>query len=334
MAVITNNLINSVDFSGLPNALQETISSNPIVIRENVFDGWGAIRSDFEVIESDEKTPLLSLQIMDILKPASDDFDPTADAIKWGARLPDFHDIEIDLSLKRSQVLAYYRSYLKYIAGFKNQNDVLANPWPLFLLGEIMKKAGRDLAITSAYRATRNNSLKGALYVLNGLLYHFTAGRASGDIPSGNVYDSVTTYATGSAFDADVYDEVNAIAVLTEANPDLAGQPLVFHMSPRNYRLYNETRRAKSPNTISLSEKPTVLDDYPNISIKVDQGLGSQRFMFITVPGNLFFTFNEDYSNMNLKMIEQVKGWELNIMFSAGITYGVGRLIYSNNRTD
>lgn len=334
MAAITNNLINSVDFSGLPNALQETISTSPIVIRENVFDGWGAIRSDFEVIESDEKTPLLSLQIMDILKPASDDFDPTADAVKFGARLPDFHDIEIDLSLKRSQVLAYYRSYLKYIAGFKNQNDVLANPWPVFFLGEIMKKSGRDLAVISAYRATRNNSLKGALYVLNGLLYHFTAGRASGDIPSGNIHDSVAAHATGAGFDGDVYDEANAIAVLTEANADLAGQPMVLHMSARTYRLYNETRRAKSPNTISLSEKPTVLDDYPNISIKVDQGLGSKRFMFITVPGNLFFTFNEDYTNMNLKMIEQVKGWELNIMFSAGITYGVGRLIFSNNRTD
>lgn len=334
MAVITNNLINSVDFSGLPAALQETISSSPIVIRENVFDGWGAIRSDFEVIESDEKTPLLSLQIMDILKPATDDFDPTVDAVKWGARLPDFHDIEIDLSLKRSQVLAYYRSYLKFISGFKNQKDILANPWPVFFLGEIMKKAGRDLAITSAYRATRNNSLKGALYVLNGLLYHFTAGRGSGDIPSGNVYDSMTALPTGVGFDADVYDEANLIAVLTEANPDLAGQPMILHMSARTYRLYKETRRAKSPNTIGLSENPTTLDDYPNISIKVDLGLGSKRFMFITVPGNLFFTFNEDYSNMNIKMIEQVKGWELNIMFSAGITYGVGRLIFSNNRTD
>lgn len=334
MAVITNTLINSVDFSGLPTQLQETISYSPIVIRENVFDGWGAIREDFEVIESDAKTPLLSLQIMDILKPATDDFDPTVDAIKFGARLPDFHDIEIDLSLKRSQILVFYRSYLNFIAGFKNQKEALANPWPAFFLGEIMKKTGRDLATVSAYRATRNNSLKGALNVLNGLLYHFTAGRASGDIPAGNVYDSVTAYATGTAFDAVVYDEAIAIALKTEGNPDLAGQPMILHMSARNYRLYKATRRAKSPETISLGENPTTLDDFPNISIKVDQGLGSKRFMFITVPGNLFFTFNEDYSNMNVDMIKVSKGWELNIMFSAGITYGVGRLIFSNNRTD
>lgn len=334
MPAITNALTNSVDFSALPSQLQEVISTSPVVVRENVFDGWGAIRQDFEVLETDEKTPLLSLQIMDILKPASDDFDPTADAIKFGARMPDFHDIEIDLSLKRSQVLAYFRSYLKFISGLKTQNEVLANPWPLFLLGEILKKAGRDLAVVSAYRATRNNAQKGALYVLNGLLYHFTAGRASGDIPAGNVYDSVTTYATGAAFDADVYDEANAIALKVEENADLAGQPMILHMSARNYRLYKETRRAKSPETVTLTENPTTLDDFPNISIKVDQGLGSKRFMFITVPGNLFFTFNENYQNMNIKMIEQVKGWELNIMFSAGITYGVGRLIFSNNRTD
>lgn len=334
MAAITNALTNSVDFSGLPTQLQEVINNSPVIVRENVFDGWASIRADFEVLETDAKTPLLSLQIMDILKPATDDFDPTADAVKWGARMPDFHDIEIDLSLKRSQVLSYYRSYLQFVSGLKTQNEVLANPWPLFLLGEILKKAGRDLAVVSAYRATRNNAQKGALYVLNGLLYHFTAGRASGDIPAGNVHDSVTAYATGAGFDAAVYDEANAIAQKVEGNADLAGQPLILHMSPRNYRLYKTTRRAKSPETITLGENPTVLDDFPNISIKVDQGLSNKRFMFITTPGNLFFTFNENYQNMNIKMIEQVKGWELNIVFSAGITYGVGRLIFSNNRTD
>ncbi len=74
MPAITNALTNSVDFSALPSQLQEVISTSPVVVRENVFDGWGAIRQDFEVLETDEKTPLLSLQIMDILKPASDDF--------------------------------------------------------------------------------------------------------------------------------------------------------------------------------------------------------------------------------------------------------------------
>lgn len=334
MSVIQNDLVNSVDFSTLPDQLKSLISKNPIIVREALFDGWNSIRQTFQVIETDEKTPLISLQIMDILKPASDDFDPTADAIKFGARLPEFHDIEVDLSLKRSQVLAHYRSYLKYVSGLKTQNEVVANPWELFLLKEIVFKIGRDLAVVSAFRGVRNNTQKGAIHSLNGLLYHLTAGRASGDIPAGNVYDSMTAAATGAAFDDDVYDEVNAVAALTEGNADLAGMPMTMYMSQRTYRLYCTTRRAKSPNTISLGDKPTTLDDYPNISISVEQGLGNKRFCFLTQEGNLFFFFNENYQNMNVKMIENIKGWELNILLSAGVQYGVGRLIFSNNRND
>lgn len=107
-----------------------------------------------------------------------------------------------------------------------------------------------------------------------------------------------------------------------------------IYMSPVTYRLYKETRRAKSPNTISLSEQPTVLDDFPNISIKIELGLSNKRFMFISLPKNLFFVLNENYQNFNAKMVENVKGWETNFMFSADVNYGVGKYLFMNTRTD
>lgn len=332
MPAIANNLVNSVNIDNLPAELEETISRNPIVFNEFLIDGFSRIREDFHVMESDDKTPLVTMAVMDILQPAKDDFDPTPDAVKFGAKLPEFHDIDIDLSLKRSEILNFYRSYLKYVVGLKTQEDVLRNPWPLFFLQQILQKAGHDLAIITAYRGVRNNSQKGALHVLNGLLYKMTQGRATGgDIPSGNVYNSATS---ANDFDADVYDEINEIAQLTEADPTLAGREMEMRMSARTYRLFRATRRAKSPETIGLADMPTKLDDFPHIGIKVEDGLGAKRFAFITVPGNLHFTFNQNYDNFNAKMIEDVKGWKLNLMFSADVNYGFGKYLFSNNRND
>ncbi|MDR6195915.1 hypothetical protein [Siphonobacter sp. SORGH_AS_0500] len=330
--MIDNNLVNSVDISSLPAELQEVISSNPLVFNQALIDGFQKIRDDFEVIESDEKTPLVSFEIQDILQPAKDEFNPTEGAVKWGARLPEFHDIDIDLSLKRSDILSFVRSYLKYVAGVKTQEEALANPWPLFFLQEILQKAGRDLALISAYQGVRDDNGSGAKSVMNGLLFKLAIGRATGgDIKSANVYLSTRTAAE---FDANVYEEANKIAQLTENDPDIAGRAMTLEMSTRTYRLYKETRRAKSPNTISISEQPTTLDDYPNIKIKVEPGLGSKRFMWVTLDGNKFFTFNKNYENFSVKLIEDVKGWKANIMFSADVNYGTGRYLYSNNRND
>lgn len=330
--LIANNLVNSVDFSTLPAQLQETISANPIVFNQFLVDGFAKIREDFTVDESDERTPLISMEIRDILQPAKDDFDPTENAVKFGARMPEFHDIDIDLSLKRSDVLEYYRGYLKYVTGLKSQAEVLQNPWPLFFLKQILEKAGHDLATVSAYMAVRNDAQKGALKVMNGLLYKLAEGRTTGgDIPTGNVYDS-TTDAAG--FDADAYDEINEIAQLTESHPELAGRPMILELSPRTYRHYKAARRAKSPNTVGLGEQPTTLDDFPNVTLKVETGLGNKRFSWLTVPGNKFFTFNQGFENFNAKLIEDVKGWKANLFFSADVNYGTGRYVFSNDRID
>lgn len=332
MPAITNSLVNSVPIADLPDALEAIIGQNPRLINDYVSDGFSKIRQDFVVDETDDKTPLINMQVMDILQPAKDDFNPTEDAIKFGARLPEFHDIDIDLSLKRSSVLNIYRSYIRFVTGLKSQKDVLDNPWPLFFLKEVMMKAGHDLAVFSAFRGVRTNNQVGALKVLNGLLYKFTAGRGGGgDIPTGNVFDS-TTDAAG--FDADAYDEINSIAQLTEADDKLAGRPLIMYVSAATYRKYRGVRRAASPNIVSLNDFPETLDDFPNIRFKVEEGLGNKRFSFITVPNNLYFILNENYTNFNLKMIEDVKGWSMNVMFSADVNYGVGRWIFSNDRTD
>ncbi|PQA59172.1 hypothetical protein [Siphonobacter curvatus] len=330
--LIANSLVNSVDLSKLPAQLQETLSNKPIVFNQILVDGFEKIRQDFIVDESDEKTPLLSMEVRDILQPAKDGFDPTENAVAFGARMPEFHDIDIDLSLKRSDILKYFRSYLKYITGLKTQAEVLANPWPLFFLEQILGKAGNDLALISAYQGERNDNQKGARYVMNGLLYKLTQGRASGgDIAESNIYESVLD---AIEFDAGVYDETNELAQLTESVPELAGRAMFVEMSPRSYRLYKQSRRAKSPNLVSLSEQPTHLDDFPNIEIKVESGLGNKRFQWLTVPGNKFFTFNQGYENFTAKLMEAIKGYEANIMFSADVNYGTGKYVFSNDRED
>lgn len=333
MALIANNLVNSVKFDNLPNELADTISSTPEIMNMYLANGWGKIRSDFEVREQDDRTPLLSMEVMDIMRVASDDFDPSADAVKFGARLPTFNDIDIDLSLRRSDLINFYRTYLKNVIAFQSLDALISNPWPLFFAEQILEKAGRDLAYNSTFRGVKNPAVKGSLTVMNGLIYKFAEGRGSGgDIPTDNVKNIAAM--TANDFDADVYDQTNELAQLTESNPDISGRPMTVYMSAPSYRKYKATRREKSPNTISLSEQPAQLDDFPHIKIKVEEGLGNKRFQFISLPKNLFFVLNENYQNFNAKMIENVKGWEANFMFSADVNYGVGKYLFMNNRTD
>ncbi|MCA0229892.1 MAG: hypothetical protein LCH91_05470 [Bacteroidetes bacterium] len=330
MPPITNNLSNSsVDVSSIPSELQALVNNNPVLLSEYLMDGFGLIQKNFQVIQTDDKTPLISYEVADVLQPAKDDFNPTANAVSHKVRYADFKDMDIDLSLKRSDILKIYRSYERYIMGLTSKEEVLANPVQLYFLKDILARAGRNLALKTAYKGVYNASGSGSLAVADGLLLKFAAGRGvGGDIPSAQVYDSTVESITAS----NAYNEVNNVAQLTMSNPDMAGMPMLLRLSPEFYLKYKQNRRALFPNVVSPMENPTVLDDFQNITLVQEFGLQSTEFAFIEPGDNLFFTTDENVGNYSIKIIEDVKGWKLNIMLSGGFQYGAGKHLFMNDR--
>lgn len=316
------------NFDSLPDELENLISGNPIIVNESVMDGFGKIRKDFNVEVTDAKTPIFSVVAKDANKPASDDFNPTTDAVKINAKLPNFFDIDIDLALKRSDVLKIFRSYERLITtGNMTKEQVLAMPWELFFVNTVLQKSGEGLALYGTYRGVFNQSGFGSMSSIDGLIKKFTAGRGTGgDIPSANVVTSAATPLT----DQNIYDEVKAICALTDSNPALAAKPLKFKISPSNKRKYDTNRRAKYPNHVGPNEVAKTVDDYDNITFDVDPALASSNLMFISP--DLFFLTNEDVSKYRVKMKEYTKHWELNILYSACVEYGLGSEWFGNNR--
>jgi hypothetical protein len=326
---ITNSSIRP-NFATLPDELEEVIGQDPIIINDSIMDGFGKIREDFRVEQTDDKTPIFNLEVMDVNQPAKDDFNPTPDAVKIGAKLPKFHDIDIDLVLKRSDLLKIFRSYERWVATpGRTKEEVLANPWEMFFAKKVLEKAGEGLALKGTYRGVYNELGFGSMSSIDGLFLKFAAGRGSGgDIPSSHVYNSTVTNITAT----NAYQEVLEVAQKTEVEPGLVGTPLIMRLSPNVYRLYNKNRRALFPEFVGPNDQAKTVDDFENITIVPDLAYGNSEHISITVAENLLFLTNEDLGNYNMKMIEGIKHWELNIHYSACVEYGWGKLIFSNNR--
>lgn len=315
------------NFDSLPDELESLISQSPVILNESVMDGFGKIRNDFQVEQSDSKTPIVSIITKDANQPAKDDFSPTADVVKIGAKLPTFFDIDIDMVLKRSDLLKIFRSYERLATtGAMTKEQLLANPWELFFIQQVMNRSGEALALYGTYKGVYNVAGVGSMSSIDGLIKKFTAGRASGDIPSSNVVNSVGTALSNT----NIYDEVRAICALTDTNPALSAKPLKFKISPSNKRRYDENRRTKFPNTVGPNEVSVTVDDFDNIVFDVDPALAQKDTMFIAP--DLFFFTNEDVSKYHVKMVQQVKWVELNIMYSACVEYGLGSEWFGNNR--
>ncbi|GAB3790151.1 hypothetical protein GCM10028818_59850 [Spirosoma horti] len=321
--------IKGYDFSKLPSELMQVFDGRKDIITDVLIDGEASLRSDFEMLVTDNKSPLINLEVMDVLKAASDDFDPAEGALKFGARTPSFEDVDIDLHFTIGEIQTMYRSYLQYVKGLSSEKDVLANPFQVFFLTEIIKTARGNLRTLASWKAVKNGANRGSIYAITGLLAKMTAGRAAqGDIPSANVLA-----VTGAIDDTNAYEQVLAMCKVVEnANEALLNVPLQLRLAPGLVRAVNRRRQAKFSSVLRPDDVMKAVDGYDNITLKADVGLSGKQTMVITPASNLFFVCNEDVAAYRLKVVETVKGWDINIRMSVGFDYGFGKLTFLNDK--
>ncbi|MVM36125.1 hypothetical protein GO755_39300 [Spirosoma sp. HMF4905] len=318
------------DFTKLPSALMQVFDGKKEIITDVLVDGDAKIRELYQLLVTDNKSPLINLQIMDILRAATDDFSPSAGALQFGARIPSFEDVDIDLQFTTGEIQTLYRSYLQYVKGLSSEKEVLANPFEVFFLEQILRTARANLVERASWKAVKNAANTGSVYAITGLLSKMTAGRqaGTGDIPAGNVLTAATTID-----DTNSYEQMLALCQVVEAqNQAMLEIPLQFRCSPGLVRSINRRRQAKFPNTVRPGENMTKIDGYENITLVPDVGLSGKFTQVITPSSNLNFVCNEDVSAYTLTVVKDVKAVKINIRMSVGFDYGFGKFTFLNDK--
>lgn len=323
------NLIHNINT--LPTEVQTLLNENSQVLVDAMTEGMPWIRDHFTIVENDGRTALWNIEVLDFLRPAGQDWNPVQ-ALKFGAKVPVFEDIDGDLEIPRDQILSMARSHVKNIAGASGIKDVLqSNPFAYSFIGLLGGKTGSLLEQKGLFKGVRSGAVgaQGTGLSLNGMNYRITQGVASGDIPAANVYTS-----PAGALDAlTQYNEVQEICQKTASNEALDGTPMNFYLSPNNYRLYKKGRRLANPNTVSTDEKPTTVDDFDNISFVLSPGLNGSNRQYINKKENQFFAMPDGMvASPVITMVPDVKVFKTNIFTSAWVGYNFGKLLFTNTR--
>lgn len=318
---------NVLNFDNFGDALMRTIDGNGAIIMDSVYHGAQSLSNDFTVIKTRDQAALVQLGVKDSWAPASDDFNPKT-ALDIRSRLATFKEGDIDLFITPSQIKEAYQSYLGWIkTPGLTLNQVTAKPFELFFLELIIGKHFDFVRKKTAWGGIYNQAGAGAGALADGFIKMFTTGRAvGGDILSTHVFDGDPITAVNA------YDQFNGVAKLVaEVNEDLLGDDLLAYCSLTAYDNYRIARRAKFPDFVSPSERPTAFDDYTGITFKVDPGLQGKSTIVITPKKNMMFVCNEDPSKYRLKIIEDVKGWKVNIRASFGFDYASPDWVFLND---
>jgi hypothetical protein len=323
------NLINNI--STLPSEVQTLLNDNSLVVIDSMTQGMPWINEHFTVIENDGRTPLWNIEVLDFLRPAGQDWLPVQ-ALKYGAKVPVFEDIDADLEIPRSQIIEMARSHVKHLANAGTMRDAINMHGYAYSFVELVSSStGKLIEQKGLFKGVRSAAVgaQGAGLSLNGMNFRITAGVASGDIPASNVYTSPVT-----ALDAaGQYNEVKEICQKTESNVTLDGTPLNYYLSPKNYRLYKQGRRAANPNTVGPNDSPETVDDFEHIKFVVSPGLSGSDKQYINKKENQFFAMPDSFvASPLLTVVNDVKVYKTNLFTSAWIGYNFGKIVFTNTR--
>lgn len=319
-----------IDFSNFDTDLMRTVQDmgGNIILINSVLDGVASLQNDFSTEIIRDRGLLVSAEILDAFKVASDSFTGQK-AMKVTSRYASFTEGDIDLEITYDDIKKAYRSYLGWVMeSTRSESEVRDNPFELFFIRQIIKQHFQFVRTKTVWKGVFNPTPVGAENIADGLIKKTTTGRGvGGDIKAGHVFD-----ATEPITDANAYDQVNGLADLVKTQrEDLLGLPMNFYLSQVNYDKYRHNRRALFKEHVSPSERPTTLDDYSNITFVVDPGLSGKNTMAITPKENLKFIANEAPGVYSISIVKQVKSWEISIRVSVGFDYASPDLLFLND---
>lgn len=317
----------SLDITAIPADLQRYVEANPEIITDLVQDGFQQLNNDFDVRYADDEEVITNMRVMDILRVATDDFTPVK-AAEFGHRKWKMQDIDADIFIPRSQITSIAKSWLRNAKRVGSVQEVLDNPIETMFLREIIQGQGLFLRENSSWKGDADSAQTGSLFAVDGLLLKIIAGAGGGgDIPSAHTVAGPTTFTT----DESVYDHIQAMCdKYADVLPRLAESRGEIRLSRRMKQRYDRGRRAKFPQSVGPQDVAIAPDDYENLVFVIDVGLAGKETVIITPPNNLFF--GTDGGQNRLTIIQDVKGWKMNMFFRCAFDYAYGKFIVRNNK--
>lgn len=316
----------SLDYTAIPADLQRYVEANPEIITDLIQDGFQQINNDFDVRYADDEEVITNMRVMDILRVASDDFTPVK-AAEFGYRKWKMQEVDADLFIPRSQLISLAKSWLRNAKRVGSVQETLDNPFEAFFLREIIQGQGLFLRENSSWKGDADAAETGSLYALDGLLYKMIAGVADSSIPAANT----VTVAGAFADDVAVYDHIQTMCdKYADVLPRLAESKAEIRLARRMKQRYDRGRRTKFPDSVGPKDVAATADDYENLVFTVDVGLAGKETVVITPPSNLFF--GTDGGQNRLTIVQDVKGWKVNLFFRAAFDFAYGKFIVRNNK--
>lgn len=317
----------AIDFNNFHEELMRTTQGGGAIIQESIMYGAETLGRDFTVVQSRDKTPLLSLSVKDGWKPASDNF-TGQNVLSAKSRIVSFREGDIDIEFTLSDIKKAYQTYLGWLkTPGLSLNEVNQTPFELFFLRYIVGKHFEFLRLKTAWRGVYNAAGSGAASLTDGFLTKFIAeSQVGGDIASSHIFD-------GTALtDANAYAQFNGVAeLLASTDENLLHQELGVYCSRVAYDKYRRNRQTKFPNHVGPADRPDTLDDYSNMKFVIDPGLNGSDAITITPPQNLLFVCNEDPTVFTINVVKAIKSYQITIRASLDFDFATGDWIFRND---
>jgi hypothetical protein len=257
-----------------------------------------------------DETPLVTLQMTDIVKPAkADTFAPTADAVKFPPRMLKVRGMKVDLKIVPQEL---YNSWLG-MNKRKGRADTGYLPFEEFIIAHIIKKARENVHLKGLYKGVYNASGTGPIDTMDGILKIVADDITANNISSGNG-NLVTTSAITSANVIDklqlVYDGLGEAAKDTDTIMKVNSQ--IFTWFQRAVR----TEFGQNMDYTGMTSGRSLMLDGTMCKLISEPGLGTSQRILCGIP-DVFVLGTDSADDANQVEIEKEKRW-LNIMMDFG----------------
>jgi len=315
----------AVDFSQLPAKLRDySLSDESQILTRLLVDGMG-FTDRMQLLLGNDEILLAELVLGNILQPGGKDgFNPTANALRWKARIGKVRDCKVDLQLTPTKIAQFYRTWLGNVAKSKPESpyDI---PFQEFLMTKIVEKLKENLRLLAAFKGVYKADGTDPQDTMDGLLTLRAAALTSGEIAAANVV------AGAPIVKANAVDQFEKVAEKVITHPAYSATKMIALCSPAaryNYFRGYRTENQALPYNDGFNK---LYIDGSNIEIVAEPGMQGSNAIFITPETNLFF-LADDTQRMDSIIIEYaLRNINIMIDFKCAVDFGIGDLIWTND---
>ena len=312
-----------------PANLMRNVTDNASVFRRKFLEGFG-FRDQMQTLYGRDIVPLPRIRTNQFIRPGrTGTWAPNPNTITLSARQAVLRPIKGDVDFTELEIESAWNTYfgqLQMLSGAKAQRDyIMQVPFEGMLVDEILKKAGHDYRLNSAFKGTYNAAGTTPASVDDGLIVKMAA-QFGVDIPGTNIIGTAVPNATNMIAITQAF-----VDLIAAQAPEYLDSPLKMYMSPQNKRFYE--RNVLATNNVAFASfynqyKQPVLFEQPNIEIIAEVGMAGSNRIFVTVPDNLKFCTDSD--SINVRVFEQVRSWQIALDWKSTLDFCEGQLVWTN----